>query len=88
MYGFLRRCSGVGLVFGITLMQCQTSPEASVPSIKSKVNVVLIDIVVDNKKDEPVTGLTIDRFPLSALHARKAYRFPGVFFSRPRPAIN
>jgi hypothetical protein len=48
------------LTFGIASMQCQTAaptPADTAPSFQSKVNVVLIDVVVTNGNDEPVAGL-------------------------------
>jgi len=48
------------LAFGITTIAAQTSVPDSASTVfpfQSKVNVVLVDVVVTNGKDEPVTGL-------------------------------
>lgn len=38
-------------------LHAQTPPGGTVPTFQSKVNVVLVDVVVTDSKDEPVTGL-------------------------------
>jgi VWFA-related protein len=64
MHSFSRRLFAFVLMFGVAAMQCQTPPADSVPSFKSKVNVVLIDVVVNDHKDEPVTGLKKSNFEI------------------------
>src|SRR5579862_6587939 len=55
------------LALGISL-QAQNPPSGSagsVPTFQSKVDVVLVDVVVTDSKDEPVTGLDKKDFEIS-----------------------
>jgi VWFA-related protein len=55
-----RRCVPFILLFLVSSLYCQTAnpnPSAPVPTFKAKVRVVVVNVVVTEGKDEPVSGL-------------------------------